>query len=918
MESMKLAFGNAIITKTGNVYDIEIPDSETLIRSEKYMNELREKAFAKKAHFRITGPKNIVVTPQKSYFILNDKNKMFGSIVTTIAELVKVVVEEKNGLYVYNFFFKNLHNPTGFKAYVLSKHKVEFKLYKNYIVNGNLTVENREEKEYEKNTGYMPYKLAIKKMKVYGDAPGEKILNIEEKQTIKRYPLSMVSKYGGGFTDQRELDRAIAKKRLGGGCFTDYNPLNWVEYDSKDTRVAGIKFKVLDDVMYGDSIFITVFLKGKDSTINYNGDEIVVNEGVKLVNEIISNRGVVDVDSKVFLTDLLKGQEEGYFLLGSMDKEGPIANYLLNKDNERLDYFTKIIDVFGVEPVRNFTQWIFKKGAFSIRKVRELNKEIIDLAETTGKKAVFSDNAVLFDKEDIEAVKIYKTVEKLKKKKLKPTDKKYNIYLKETIKELYDGMFPHIYLGSEIKLELEDQGISSENIEKLLRNEKEIFDSLPKMNEITIVPDYLFVPEINGAKINITTTCVDFLNEKYNNNVPGPIKERLKQELKLICDKKYEGIFYAAVTAVKRSRDRGFEVGSRGTMGNLLVAYCLGISDVNPLPEAWDLDYRMFLGPNGEKVPDLDINFSSEIVNEIRDELAEFYPMSSMRATEKPQTISELGILSKNLLKMPKIAKNRDVDYLAWKLSGISAGTKEHVGVIFYPEGLDLSYIAPLMDHKGKRIFMYDYHKIDRCLIKLDILSKHKYDLLKRLDNYKSLKDIPLDIEEVYEAMRNLKTDEIPEFGTRNVKEILKVVQPKTIDDLIKIQGLSHGKGIFYGNAEVLIKQGKEYIATREDLLSELDKYGVTGSFGIMEKIRKGNHSKFTKEEAQELEKLPEYLKTSVMKIKYLFPKAHAVSYAVSSYLIAVFYLWENEIIKKEKNDEEPEKTLEEIMEEFV
>ncbi|MGL4865743.1 MAG: hypothetical protein ACRC4T_21815 [Cetobacterium sp.] len=891
MRGISFKFGKVIVNVDGSIVNIEIPDDMSIKNFEsKYLESLKKKYS--KFIFKISGPKNLICTNKGNLKILNNKTEMIGSKTSTISTLVKIRKEFFKENIKYELFFNNFHNPTGFKAEYISNTEIEFELYEKYILNGFFVNSQRELKDYEKSMKYIPTYFKINKIKKVKDSDIE-IYNKFDEHDIKRTPLTCFSKFSKGFLDSSKIELMINEKKISNCCFTDRNTNLWVENQNFNQPLA-LEFWVENDICPDDkNIYsMSLFVNKEDSYIRYYDDAIKVNEGVRAVNEMITNSSKYKDEPLFKLSEVLKYKKLGYFKLGSFNRDGFIYKNLYNGDYHILNRYCDEIDFYGIEPFDNLYYLIYEREDCSYKKLEFINRRIFKLAKLRNKKVVFSENAVIGYESEREIIKNYHISKYIKDNELK--DKKD---IEKISCNFPKNRISYIRSLDEAWLELNNQGFSDEEVLEILINEKEIFESFIYKKSITVIPETLLTSKSDKVKEEVKIFCLKRVVEIYGKNPPAEVMQRLKEELTIIFKNNYEVLFLLSAILAKRTYDRGFMTGGRGTAGNLLVTYLLKVSDINPLD--YNLDYRMFFGPNMEKVPDLDINVPKEIIKDVVAELIESYKNGLIKASVN-NFMKEDGLKSMVFSKVPGITEKIDIDYATNMLEGLYQRTQPHnSGVLILPGVIDTNYIFPTIEYNNERIPAYDYHKLDKVLIKLDILSKNHLDTIKTLNEVTDIEKINYNDENVLNMINELKTDGIPEMNTDNMKKIISIVKPKNFDDLVRIQGLAHGKGVFRNNADILISKGEKYISSREDLLELLVEYKVENSFMIMEKIRKGNYNKLTQEELQELNKLPEIWQQSISKIQYLFPKAHALSYAKTSYLIALYIRYQNSIEKK-------------------
>ena len=473
------------------------------------------------------------------------------------------------------------------------------------------------------------------------------------------------------------------------------------------------------------------------------------------------------------------------------------------------------------------------------------------------------------------------------------------------------------------------------------------------------VPEGLHPPEIENAERDLEVMTYKTAQETYGDPLPPIVKARLERELKAIIGNGYASLYLIAHKLVKRSLDDGYLVGSRGSVGSSLVATMCNITEVNPLPPhyvcskcfwsefftegevgsgvdlpekecpecetrlqrlGFEIPFEVFMGFHGEKVPDIDLNFSGEYQGNIHDYTVELFGSENVFRAGTIGTMAEktaYGFVMKYLEQTNQSKRNAEVNRIVSKLAGVRRTTGQHPGgMVVVPPDMDVFDFTPIQypandARSGTITTHFEYHALDDSLVKLDILGHDDPTMLRFLQDITgvSVLDIPLDDEKTMSLFSSLDslgvTEEqigtpvgtlaVPEFGTRFVRQMLIDTSPKTFSDLVRISGLSHGTNVWTNNAQELIKQGvtdlRDVIATRDDIMSYLMLTGLEAgdAFRIMEQVRKGRG--LTDDDMKLLRefKVPEWYIDSCNKISYMFPKAHAVAYVMMAFRIAFF-----------------------------
>ena len=490
-------------------------------------------------------------------------------------------------------------------------------------------------------------------------------------------------------------------------------------------------------------------------------------------------------------------------------------------------------------------------------------------------------------------------------------------------------------------------------------------------------------PKIAGADDKLKAMCYEKAVELYGEPLPEIIRDRLDLELTPIINHGYGVLYYIAHKLVKHSNDRGYLVGSRGSVGSSFVATLAGITEVNPLPphyvcphchwnqfftdgsvgggfdladkkcpncgtelnkDGHNIPFAVFLGFDGDKVPDIDLNFSSgddqAVAHKYTEEL--FGRDNVFRAG----TIA--GIQDKTAFGFVKrYAENRGLTFndifiekLSAGVAGVKRTTGQHpAGIMVCPRDMDIHNFTPLQyaankrwlkDETGEKIpgtitTHFDYHSISGRMLKLDILGHDDPKVIRMLQDITGIDPlhIPFNDEKTLslfsspdalgitsEQLKAAVGDKgitvgaigLPEFGTPFVRGMLEDTRPKNFSELVRISGFSHGTNVWLNNARDLITSGKvkleEAISTRDDIMNYLIEHHVKPltAFKVMENVRKGKGlEKGNSNNRKELEdaRVPQWFIDSCLKISYLFPRAHAVAYVMMAFRIAWFKVYE-------------------------
>lgn len=495
--------------------------------------------------------------------------------------------------------------------------------------------------------------------------------------------------------------------------------------------------------------------------------------------------------------------------------------------------------------------------------------------------------------------------------------------------------------------------------EVVITNPNKIADEIESMMP---VPDGKFPPKIEGAEEDLRKACEERAANMYGSPLPQEIRERLDKELNSIIDNGYAVMYRSAELLVKKSLSDGYLVGSRGSVGSSFAATMSGITEVNPLPphylcpnckhlewgdkeqydcgvdmpdkvcpecgtpyrkEGFTIPFETFLGFEANKEPDIDLNFAGEYQGTAQKYVEEIFGKENVY---KAGTISAVkdriayGYVARYFEEREINVNKFEIERLTECCTGVKKTSGQHPGgVIIVPDGHEIYEFCPVQhpanDVKSDIITThFDYHSIDKNLLKLDILGHDAPSMIRQLQDMTGLdpQDVPIRDDKVMSIFNgieglDIKDPEyrfvhgsygIPEFGTKFVRQMLDDTKPEAFADLVRISGFSHGTDVWLGNAQELIVNGtatmKDAISTRDDIMNYLRLKGVPNkdAFTIMEKVRKGKGLTEEQENLMRENDVPEWYIESCKKIQYMFPRAHAVAYVMMSNRIAYYKVY--------------------------
>lgn len=636
----------------------------------------------------------------------------------------------------------------------------------------------------------------------------------------------------------------------------------------------------------------------------------------------------------------LEKYREG-LLIGSGCEKGELFDAALNKSPEEVEEIAKFYDYIEIQPVEVNQHLIDRGWVDSPERLRTANKTLVTVGEKLGKPVVATGNVHYLDPEDA----IYRDIVAYSQSGgPKPQGPLPPAYFRTTDEMLEEFS----YLGEE------------KAFETVITNSQMIAEQIEHVNPF---PEGTYTPEIEGAEEELRRICYENAHKLYGNPLPKLIEERLETELNGIISNGYAVIYMISHKLVTKSLEDGYLVGSRGSVGSSFVATMSQVSEVNPLPphylcqacheiefvtdgsvetgfdlpdkncpscnkpmskDGHDLPFATFLGFEGDKTPDIDLNFASDYQARCHAYTEELLGKECVFRAGSVGTIKEktaFGFVKKYAEEKGLSLRQAELERLAQGCIGVKRSTGQHPGgLMVVPKNMDVHDFTPIQRPANNMkttvtTTHFDYDAISGKILKLDLLGHTAPAMLRTLQDMTKVdpRTIPTNDPNVIELFRSTKslgitpeqiggvslgTLGIPEFGTAFAQGILADTRPTTIGEFTRVSGLSHGTDVWAGNARELIKSGtctlSEAICNRDDIMLYLIRKGLKPkiAFEIMEKVRKGKGLTEEQEHLMKEHQVPQWYIESCKKIKYMFPRAHATAYVISAIWIAYFKVY--------------------------
>ena len=645
---------------------------------------------------------------------------------------------------------------------------------------------------------------------------------------------------------------------------------------------------------------------------------------------------------RIFKSEIMKHREG--LIVGSACENNELFQAVINgRPMDELERLAEFYDYLEVQPISNnrFMLDVKKEGeepiACNDEELRQFNRDIVALGEKLGKKVVATGDVHFLNPED----EIFRHI-LLAYKGFDDYDHENPLYFRTTNEMLEEFS----YLGEEKAREV------------VITNPNYITDMCENVRP---VPHNLFAPSIENSVEDLKSLVYGKFHRLYGDNPPELMVKRVETELNDIINCHYDVIYMSAQKLVQNSLENGYLVGSRGSVGSSIVAYLSGITEVNSFPphyrcpnpeckyttfdvppgfgcgadlpdevcpkcgtrfekDGFNIPFETFLGFGGDKVPDIDLNFSGEYQANAHAYCTELFGRSHVFRAGTVGTLADktaFSYVKKYLEKQEKTVRRAEENRLAMGCTGVRNTTGQHPGgLVVIPQENDIWDFCPVQhpadDPKSDQITThFEYHSMEENLLKLDMLGHDDPTMIRKMEDMTGVnaQTIPLDDKDTMSIFTSSKVlgyenDPIlgptgavgvPEFNTRFTRGVLLDTMPEKFDFLVRICGYTHGTDVWLGNAKDLINSKTatvdQTIGARDDIMIYLISCGLPEkrAFKIMESVRKGRGLPDGAEQEMIDANVPAWYIESCKKIKYLFPKAHAVAYVMMAFRIAWF-----------------------------
>ncbi|WP_298837616.1 PolC-type DNA polymerase III [uncultured Clostridium sp.] len=739
---------------------------------------------------------------------------------------------------------------------------------------------------------------------------------------LKTFKLNTVAKYLGITLENhhRAIDDAKATADILLHCFGLLREKNILDLDTLNKE------------------FLADFNVNKANT--YHVIILVKNQvGLKNLYKLISFSNLEYFHRRPRLPKTLIEKYREGLIVGSACEAGQVYKVVLQgKSNEEINKIVEFYDYLEIQPLLN-NKFMIKNGIVKDEnELMDINRRICAIGDKNNMPVVATGDVHFLEPSDAVFRKIL-----MAGKGFSDADDQPPLYFKTTNEMLSEFS----YLGEKKCKEV------------VIYNPNKVAEMIEFVKPI---PDGTFTPKIPGAEEDIRKMTSDKVHSIYGDPLPEIVQKRLEKELHSIIGNGYAVLYLIAEKLVAKSLSDGYLVGSRGSVGSSFAANMSNITEVNGLPphyicpnckksefildgsigsgadlpdkecpdcgtlykkDGFDIPFETFLGFEGDKEPDIDLNFSGDNQADIHRYTEVLFGKGHTFKAGTIGTIAEktaYGYVKKYLNEKDIMVPQAEIERLVLGCTGVKRTSGQHPGgIMVVPSDNEIYNFCPVQhpaDDPTSDIITthFDYHSISGRLLKLDILGHDDPTMLKMLQDLTGLDPltIPLSDDNVISLFTSpsalgLTPKElgcevgsygVPEFGTKFVRQMLLDTQPKSFSDLVRISGLSHGTDVWINNAQFYIKEGfttlKDCISTRDDIMVYLMQKNLPPktAFTIMEKVRKGKGLSEEHEKIMKEHDVPDWYIGSCKKIKYMFPKGHAVAYVMMAVRIAYYKVY--------------------------
>ena len=638
---------------------------------------------------------------------------------------------------------------------------------------------------------------------------------------------------------------------------------------------------------------------------------------------------------------LLTKYREG-ILIGTACSSGEVFTAMMEKGYAPALKKARYYDFIEVQPKPNYAPLLEQHVISDEAHLEDILKNMVKLGDDLDKPVVATGDVHYLDKHD----GVYRKILINSQGGANPLNRTHrpDVHFRTTDEMLKEFSF----LGDEKAHEI------------VVDNTHQVADMVD--DDIRPVKDRLYTPHMKGAEQEIQDRTWNTAKAWYGDPLPKLVRDRVRLELNSIVKNGFSVIYLIAQRLVAKSNKDGYLVGSRGSVGSSVVATLSGITEVNPLPphyrcpkcqythfytkgeyssgfdlperhcpkcgtllvkDGHDIPFQTFLGFKGNKVPDIDLNFSGDYQPIAHNYMKVLFGEKNVFRAGTIGTVADktaYGYVKAYERDNDVQFRGAEEDRLAKGATGVKRTTGQHpAGIIIVPDDMDIYDFTPVQypaddQSAAWETTHFDFHSIHDNILKMDILGHDDPTMIRALQDLSGInpRTIPMNdpgVMSLFSSPKQLGVTEeqiqsktgtlgLPEFGTRFVRGMLNDTHPKNYSQLLQISGLSHGTGVWLDNAQELIKEGTATIANvigcRDNIMTDLIHYGLDSetSFQVMESVRHGRGIPDEWQAKMRKANVPQWYMDSCLKIKYMFPRAHAAAYVLMALRIAYFKVY--------------------------